>query len=314
MPFYCFLLLVLVCSGCAPRAATKVAPPEAAAWASNGKMALERGDCRAAVEAYNLALSAVQGPSEYTGLGMALLACRNPQGAVRAFEEAARLAPENPRAAVNLGAALAESGNISAAETQYDRALRQDPMQYEATVGKAAMLLRRSEPEKALKILSVLPAVDAGRPEAQFNRALALHRLGLAADAAALLTRHPGYAARDPEVLNALGVIALEMKKNGEAISLFDQAIASRPEQGIYYYNRANALSAQKKIKEAVTDHTRALAFDPELTEAYVNRGELHFLLNDKEQGCADLEAACKAGLCDRLDRYKASGRCSEGL
>ena len=39
-----------------------------------------------------------------------------------------------------------------------------------------------------------------------------------------------------------------------------DRAIALRPEQGEYYYNRANVLKEQKEFKAAIDDYTRAVA------------------------------------------------------
>ena len=40
----------------------------------------------------------------------------------------------------------------------------------------------------------------------------------------------------------------------------------------------------------------------------------MRFLLKDTAQGCADLERACKLGLCDRLESYQELGRCATGV
>ena len=56
-----------------------------------------------------------------------------------------------------------------------------------------------------------------------------------------------------------------------------DRAIALRPEQGEYYYNRANVLKEQKEFKAAIDDYTRAVAFIPDLAGAYINRGDVRF-------------------------------------
>lgn len=69
--------------------------------------------------------------------------------------------------------------------------------------------------------------------------------------------------------------------------------IALMPEQGIYYYNWGAALKAKKNFPAAVEDYSRAIAFMPELAEAYVDRGDLRLLLREAEAGCKDLKKAC---------------------
>ena len=70
------------------------------------------------------------------------------------------------------------------------------------------------------------------------------------------------------------------------------------PEQGEYYYNRANVLKEQKEFKAAIDDYTRAVAFIPDLAGAYINRGDVRFLLRETEGACQDLKKACELGEC----------------
>ena len=50
------------------------------------------------------------------------------------------------------------------------------------------------------------------------------------------------------------------------------------------------------------------------MAAAWVNRGELRFLLDDDANACLDLERACDLGLCERLELYQKGGRCLTGF
>ena len=116
------------------------------------------------------------------------------------------------------------------------------------------------------------------------------------------------------EAQNALGVVLLENGNLDEARGRLDTAIALKPEEGRFYYNRAEVKKQQKQFAEAVEDAGRAVVFAPDMAAAWVNRGELRFLLEDDENACLDLERACDLGLCERLEVYQKSGRCLTGF
>lgn len=284
------------------------------AFSQSALEAWQRGDCRESIRNFNAAIEQQPHPALYNGLGMSLLSCNQPQSAVQAFEQALSLAPGSAVLHTNLGTALFVSNDISGAEKQFDTALQIDPVNPEGMVGKASILLRRQQPEKALQLLSKIGGVEGSAPEVGYNRALAMYQMGLADDACTLLelyvTQHPN----DPEARNAFAVALMRLKRFQEARNQLDKAIALKPEQGIYYYNRGNIFREEKDFKSAISDYNRALAFTPDLVSAYINRGDLFFLLHEPEKACQDLEKACKRGQCERLERYRKAGRCKDSL
>ena len=50
----------------------------------------------------------------------------------------------------------------------------------------------------------------------------------------------------------------------------------------------------------------------PDLAGAYINRGDVRFLLRETEGACQDLKKACELGECDRLEKYEDAGRCRD--
>ena len=157
-------------------------------------------------------------------------------------------------------------------------------------MGKAGILLRKKQPEKALKLLSQVSGNEAAAPETLYDRALALYQMGLAADAESILQRYADAYPHDAEAQNALGVVALGLKKPDQAKAHLDRAIALMPEQGIYYYNRGAALKAKKNFPAAVEDYSRAIAFYAGTGRSLCGSRRSAPFAPEAEAGCKDLK------------------------
>lgn len=308
----CALVALAAVSACAPRQQRAVSAPLSASTVNDAVAAYQKGDCRESILRYNTALAGQEHPVLLNGLGMAYLSCNQPQNAARAFERAIAAAPGSAALHANAGTALYAANDYEGAGKQFDAALRLDPANPEALVGKAGLHLEQKQPEKALQLLSQLGGADAAAPEVLYNKALALYQMGLLDDAGTGIEAYARAHPDDAEAQNALGVVQLRQKNYASAKAHLDRAIALRPEQGNYYYNRANVLKEQKEFRAAVEDYGRAIAFMPDMAGAYINRGDVRFLLRETENACEDLKKACDLGQCDRLEKYEEAGRCRD--
>lgn len=308
----CVLCTLATASGCSPRQQGTASAPLSEGPLNEAVAAYQKGDCRESIQRFGAALARGEHPALLNGLGMAYLECNQPQNAVRAFERAIAAAPGSATLHANAGTALYAASDRDGAEKQFNAALRLDPANPEALVGKAGLFIEKKQPEKALQTLSQLAGSDAAAPEVLYNKALALYQMGLLDDAGTGIEAYARAHPDDAEAQNALGVVMLRQKNYASAKAHLDRAIALRPEQGNYYYNRANILKEQKQFREAVEDYGRAIAFMPDMAAAYVNRGDVRFLLRDTENACADLKKACDLGQCDRLEKYEEAGRCRD--
>ena len=309
------ILAAMCLAGCA--APVKTTAPDTADHARMMEEALQaygQGDCYTAIASFAELSRRAEHPATFNGLGLSYLLCRQPQDAIAPLEQAAVLAPSSPEIQANLGTAFFEAGELEQAEKAFRKALRLSPSQPEARLGMAAVHLRRDEPEAALQMLSRIAGKEAALPEVAYNRALAMQKMGLMEDAEKTLRTYAAEHPQDAEALNALGVVLLQRGELEEARGCFDKALALMPEEGRFYYNRAEAKKQQKLFAEALEDAGRAVVYAPDMAAAWVNRGELRFLLDDDANACLDLERACDLGLCERLEIYQKGGRCLTGF
>lgn len=72
-----------------------------------------------------------------------------------------------------------------------------------------------------------------------------------------------------------LGMVYKQLKKFGEAIVAFQQAITLNPNHAETYNNAGNVFQAQCQLDEAIASYQNALALKPDLVEAYNNIGDV---------------------------------------
>ncbi|KAJ4896143.1 TPR repeat-containing thioredoxin TTL4 [Raphanus sativus] len=100
---------------------------------------------------------------------------------------------------------------------------------------------------------------------------------------------------RDPEEVKKAGN---EMYKKGnysEALSLYDKAISMSPENPAYRSNRAAALAASGRLREAVKECLEAVRLDPSYVRAHQRLASLYLRLGEAENARRHL---CFSGQC----------------
>ncbi|WP_279062300.1 tetratricopeptide repeat protein [Bilophila wadsworthia] len=140
-----------------------------------------------------------------------------------------------------------------------------------------------------------------------------------------------------PALLNGLGMAYLSCNQPRNAAQAFERAVSISPGSAALHANAGTALyadndyksaerqfdaalridptnpealvgkagiliqgrtcSRQKEFKAAIDDYTRAVAFIPDLAGAYINRGDVRFLLRETEGACQDLKKPANLGM-----------------
>ena len=73
--------------------------------------------------------------------------------------------------------------------------------------------------------------------------------------------------------LNTLGLLAFDASKPDEALIAFDKAIELDPQLAEAWNNKGNALDVQGKHDEAIKAYDEALRLDPNYVMAWTNKG-----------------------------------------
>lgn len=92
--------------------------------------------------------------------------------------------------------------------------------------------------------------------------------------------------------------LRVKLKKDVDiAMRDYDEVIRRDPTLSFAYYNKANLLFESKDYEGAISLYTKALAVDPDMSEAYLNRGLTYIYVNKVKEGLQDLSSAGERGI-----------------
>jgi tetratricopeptide (TPR) repeat protein len=104
-----------------------------------------------------------------------------------------------------------------------------------------------------------------------------------------------------PENLNNLAFLYSEIGKMDESIEYYSKAIALTPTEYLLQ-RRATCYTIQKKYKEALADYKRTILLNPNLPEAYFNRGVCYYYTERQDSACIDWKKAALMGYATAKD------------
>ncbi|MEO8103645.1 MAG: tetratricopeptide repeat protein [Betaproteobacteria bacterium] len=149
---------------------------------------------------------------------------------------------------------------------------------------------------------------------------MALLQAGNLRDAELRFRSALGRDVRDAQALLGLGIIAHQTGHFAAALELYDRALAADPALAAAQVNRGNALAAMQRYAEAVVAFEAALALAPALPSALINLATALHALGRLDEAVAALERARtrEPGSPELLNNlgnfYKDQGRLGEAL
>jgi Flp pilus assembly protein TadD len=97
-----------------------------------------------------------------------------------------------------------------------------------------------------------------------------------------------------PQDFVSVGRRKLKQKDYQGAITKFNQALASNPNDIDAYYGRGQAYFSQQDYQAAVNDLNQIIRFNPQLVDAYIYRGASYDDLGEYEKAIADYNEAIR--------------------
>jgi tetratricopeptide (TPR) repeat protein len=215
----------------------------------------------------------------HVNLGHTLVEANELDAAQREYEEAARLAPEQPEALINVGGMLSKRGHYDEAMAEYRKALGVRPNYPPALYGIGDALLSQGKPAEARDWLERAVKEDPTYEQAQYKLGVAREKLG---DLEGARAAYEASAAADPEEADAmynLGNLYLSHRAPDVAAYWFGRAVAVRPGWAQAHANLGSALWQMGRRQEAVTEYATAARLDPQLGQgirAFLARQGIH--------------------------------------
>lgn len=153
-----------------------------------------------------------------------------------------------------------------------------------------------------------------------FERALALHRMGKADEAANLCEKVIALSSRHIDALNYLGMRQLQRGCLREGIQLLGRSLEIHPAQPITHLNLGNAFRDVGNVAEALACYGSALALKSDFPEVYLSRGNAYSVCSRMDEALLDY---CRAialkpdfvqAYFNRGNTFKLLGRLNEAL
>lgn len=204
------------------------------------------------------------------------------------------------------GHALQTQGRLGEAADIYRAVLAEDPQSAPALHLLGVLVMQAGQIEPGLEMVRRSLAIMPGFAPAQENLGKGLEQLGRQDEALAAYDRlvklapshAEGYVHRsrvlesltrynealkdidkalslknDPKLLLNRGAILLQLQRPGDALAVFDKAIAAGLQHPVAFFNRGIALDRSDRLEEALASYDEALLRQPDYSDAFVNRG-----------------------------------------
>ena len=98
--------------------------------------------------------------------------------------------------------------------------------------------------------------------------------------------------------------------EHDKAIEAYNKAISLNPNLAEAYNNRGAEYNGKGQHDRAIEDFNKAIALNPNDADAYNNRGISYTLIKDNGKACIDWKRACELGDCSVYKSVQQEGLC----
>ena len=230
-------------------------------------------------------------PGYLASLGATLSQQGRHEEALKAFDKAVQLKPEDAALWKQLGDALLQLQRYDHALLSFQHVLKLDPRDQDAAYKSGVLLHDAGRFEEATTILNLCDELLPNHAPTLQARARALLGLRKFEQALSDNLRANTLAPDNADTLNNIGACLQSLGREEEALAWFDRALQSLPDAIEILNNKANILQQLQRFEEALAlyDDIRARHLNNATTDW--NLALLQMLLGDFEAGWAGREA-----------------------
>jgi tetratricopeptide (TPR) repeat protein/ADP-heptose:LPS heptosyltransferase len=238
-----------------------------------------------------------------TTLGTTLLNLGRHDDALKVFEKAVQLNPDDPEPWWQMGNVLIQAGRWPEALLTRKHTLKLNPRHGEAAYQAGYYLNMQGRLEEALTYLDRSAELQPDHVPTLQMRALVLMNLNRLDESLAVNRRAAALDPANADLCSNIGSVLLAMGRTEEALAWYDRSLQIRPDSAGVFTNKAKALVELIRVDEAMALYDRAIALDPNCHEAVWQRASLQLLIGDFEAGWSGREMS-RWGMPDLMARY----------
>ena len=277
---------------------------QASIYSDRGVAKWRMKQTREAIEDFNQSIQlSPESATAYNNRGNALMDLGHPEEAIKDFDRAIQLQPAYGAAYNNRGNAYAALHQYDAAFQSFRKAAELLPQSAVAFNGRGRTHTELARYHAAVRDLTSAIGLDQKYAAAYRNRAEANFAIGsydaAAEDATQALDLEPDRPQPNLVLLRAEAYGA--ENKFREAIADFDKALELNPDLVEAYVERGVLFANNKRYDDAIGDYTRAIQMDPKNAKAYAMRAEAKLKSNAADDALIDVNRALGLSLSDPL-------------
>jgi len=191
---------------------------------------------------------------------------------------------------------LLQSGDLKSAAALSDRLTSEFPEFYPGWHTASFIALCLGQVDGAMQMIQRALADSPSDPRYLLQYARCLSAQRRVADSVTAAAAAQRSAAKDPQLLDAIGSFFNSVGEHQMAFEAYTQAISLDPAQALYWFNRATVRRFLGQIEAAEEDYDRVVALRPDDFEAYSNRSELRKQTSERNHVDA-LERLLRGGI-----------------
>ncbi len=227
------------------------------------------------------------------GMGLALLAGKNPADASEFLVKAVAAAPKRSKTRIALARALAESGHYAESEASIKEAFELNPRQ--AALNNAEIALSEGRMDEAEKLLREILAEDPNNVKALRLLASLATEAGRFKPARQMLTRavelRPAYIPG----WNELASLSMKQDRYDEALDAVQHALDIDPRMVHSWVVRGNILTRAQRNEESLEAYGQALEVSPHSSGALSGMGHVLKTIGRQDESIEAFRKCIKA-------------------
>jgi tetratricopeptide (TPR) repeat protein len=233
-------------------------------------------------------------PAYLATLGTTLANQGRFEEALKAFNTAIQLNPDDADLWRNLGNVLVDADRKADAILSFQHALKLDPQHWDAAQKAAVLLSQLERFDEAIVHFDICDKLQPNHAQLLCMRALTLQKLKRFGEALADYTRAAALDPANADACNDIGNVLRSLGRHEEATTWYDRCLELRPNFAVAVANKAVSLAELRRFDEAFAAYRRATAIDPSHAATDWNLALLQMLTGDFEAGWAGREARWK--------------------